>query len=457
MKVIVIGNGPAGVMAAKTAAKTGATTLLIGDGACGGRANWFSLVPSKVMISVGDHIQSIRKVLDDQFKMQGLRIPEMPHITGKIAEKAAAWSTRNEAELKDLRVKMIRGNAKFKDKRTIEILNHEGKKIDEIRGDKFIIASGSVAVHPVDIQPDGDRIITPRHVQSLAKIPQDVIVVGAGVTGCEFAYLFSQLGSRVVWIVDKYGILPKFHYEIATAIKNSMIDAGVTIVSGFFARSAKVENDLAEIQLENDEIYQAEMAFLAMGRVPDLARLNISSAGIRTTADGFLEVNEYGQLSDSDIYAIGDATGEPMIANKAVTQAWIAARHACGEDVEPYNQEAVVRAVFTTPEAAEVGSTVVKPGDIDRIKMPFGDCLNAQIHANEHGEICLYYSTISHQIVGGTAVGNHAADLMSIVAHLIQMESRLEDLSVVSSAYPTISELIYMAAQQALTSEKIVA
>ena len=202
--ITTIGAGPAGVAAARAAAKAGARVTLIGAELPGGRAEWHSLLPSKVLLTAADSL-----AMAEHFEALGLSgsTGGMPDIKALSQRICALSQTRNETRLADLTrrgVQFLHGTAAFPSAHRLRITPTEGTPYS-MEADAIIVASGSVPIFPPGLKPDGGRIIAPRFVSKLSDLPTSMAVVGAGVTGTEFVYAFIRLGIAVTWLVDEFG------------------------------------------------------------------------------------------------------------------------------------------------------------------------------------------------------------------------------------------------------------
>ncbi|HIP72301.1 MAG TPA: NAD(P)/FAD-dependent oxidoreductase, partial [Anaerolineae bacterium] len=294
--------------------------------------------------------------------------------------------------------------------------------------------------------PDGKRVIAPRFAKHLQAIPRSIVVVGGGATGSEFAYLFNRVGAAVTWIVDDQGVLPSFRPDVGRSLAEALVKQGVKLVAGQMAQRIDRDEEKVSVVLADGSAYEAEMAFLAIGRNPDLAGINLAAAGL--DGDGVPALDEYGRTPNPSIYIVGDAAGDPMIANRAMAQARIAARHALGAPTPPYRPETTLAATYTEPQAAQVGD--VTPSDnIDTTRLPFTAVLKARLLAHNEGFVELAYEKGSLRVMGATAVGPHAADVLAPVALALEKDATITDLAAIYPAHPTLSELVFMAARAA--------
>lgn len=448
--IVVIGGGPAAVEAAVAAGQAGASVTLVSDGPIGGRAGWDSLVPSKVWLAAAD-------LLGELHAAEVLGLAPLPParvapqaVLARIRAVAQSWSDQALQRLSAAGVTRISGVASFSGPHSLTV-SAEGQPPTTLAADAIIIATGSVPRFPPGLRPDGKRVLAPRFASSLDTLPADIIVVGGGATGCEFTSLFTRLGVPVTWLVGDPRVLPQFAPAAGAHLAQALVDAGVALHTAAMVERIEPEQAGVAVITSDGARYRAAMAFLAIGRRPDLARLNLEAAGLPTNPDGTLTVDSYGQSGVPGIYAVGDAAGAPMLANRAMAQAWIAGRHAAGLTVEPYRPEAIIHAVYSDPEVAQLGSLEGLPATLQRVRVPYAAGLKGHLSPGAGaGWVELSYEPASGQIRGALAVGAHAADVLAPVALAVQLGAGLAHLAPVFAAHPALSELAFIAARAAL-------
>ncbi|MFN2279292.1 MAG: FAD-dependent oxidoreductase, partial [Candidatus Promineifilaceae bacterium] len=202
---VIIGGGPAGIEAAREAVKLGLDVTLVSAGEIGGRAGWHSLLPSKVWLAAAETAQELAAATGGEAASQ-----EPPDIIERIARVKADWNNQARQELEDAGVQIVYGMASFVSAEEVQVRDGEGNIAAAFSGKPVIVATGSAPFFPPGMKPDGRRVIAPRLLSKLSKLPATMLVIGAGATGCEAAYLFNALGVQVTWIVDQFGILPLF-------------------------------------------------------------------------------------------------------------------------------------------------------------------------------------------------------------------------------------------------------
>ncbi|MCB0209150.1 MAG: NAD(P)/FAD-dependent oxidoreductase [Anaerolineae bacterium] len=447
--IAVIGSGPAGIMAAQAAADAGATVTLIGAEPPGGRAGWHSLLPSKVILTAADSLELAR-----HFRKLGLsqgdQAPDSAALVQRIRTLSQTWSDRHTSDLAQHGVQFLNGQATFQNDRLLQVTPAEGSPVD-LEADAFIIASGSVPIFPPRLKPDGERIIAPRFIGKLAYLPKGIIVIGGGVTGTEFAYAFNGLGVEVTWLVDQFGVLPPFEREVVDVFVEELVARNVVCHAGVAAAAAMADDNGVTVTLQDGQTFTAAMAFIAIGRRPDVTGLNLAAAGLTEDPRRGITVDGYGRSAVAHIYAAGDVSGMPMTANKAMAQGWIAGRHAAGAAVEPYRSETIVEAVYTKPQIAQVGLSETQACDTGRSvivrRLDYGANMKAMLMGETTGFVKLVVDADDGTVLGAGAVGDHATDTLAAVALGIGLKAKLADIASLFAAHPGLSELAFAAAR----------
>jgi dihydrolipoamide dehydrogenase len=441
-RIVVIGGGPAGVAAAVEAAAAGGAVTLVHAEPIGGRAAWHSLIPSKVYLTAADRLEEA-----EHQQVLGLAgappIPALPVLRERIAGEAQAWSRRLAEELAQAGVAVVSATAKFAGPGRVDVTAAEGEGT-ALAFDKAVIASGSLPIFLPEVKPDGRRILAPRLAGKLAAWPEHLIMIGGGVTGAEFAYLFRRMGCRVTWVTDQPTLVPRTDPDLAAALERSFVARGVDIVKSAPVVAARADKNGVEVALEDGRRLAGSHAFIAIGRHPDLAELDLDRAGIRLGGGG-VAVDGFCRTSNPDVYAVGDVTGPPYVANRALAQARVAARHALGGSPRPFRPDAVVEAIYTLPQLATVGlSEAGAAGEGIAIRVHrfrFGDALKPRLVGAPEGFVKVVTAAADDRIVGGGAFGDHAADVLTPIALAVARGLAREDLAELFPAYPCVSEL----------------
>ncbi len=446
--VIVIGGGPAGIAAAARAAELGASVKLVSGGPVGGRAGWHSLLPSKVWLSAAATATELEDAPAEGFATAvAHQAVDEERLLAHLVTVKQQWNDDQAVWLERRGVEIVPGRGRFVGPAEIEIA--DGDASTTLAADFVVIAAGSVPLFPPGLKPDGDRVIAPRFASTLDALPASIVVIGGGATGSEFAYLFNRLGVQTTWVVDEHGVLPGYLPVLGDYLRRALQDAGVAVIAGSDAQSIERHRAGVAVHTAAGETANAEMAFVAIGRRPDLAGLDLDAARVNVTA-GVVAADAFGRTSNPRVYVAGDAAGGRLVANKAMSQGAIAVAHALGASPQPYDASQIVLATYTDPEIAQVGN--MTDGSARTIRLDSDTGLKGRLEGHAAGFVLLAYQPDSRLLLGGAAAGGHAADVLAPLALGLRLSATVDDLAAVYTAHPTASELLFAAARDAAFS-----
>lgn len=449
MKLVVIGGGPAGIEAAREASRGGAIVTLVTDGFAGGRATAASLLPSKALL----HAAELR-VLRGQKGLASLA--DVSAIIHDIDRLAAIETERQKRQLDDAGVSMVTGVARFVSPRELEV-TREGKEPRRVPFDRAIVCAGSEPKFPEGFfgeakGPDGTLILAPRFVRKLRDLPKTILVVGGGATGAETACAMQRLGVEVTWIVDELGVLPELDRDVADSLADVLFERGVKVVHQKSVTSVEPGPGGVLAKLDGGRTYGAERAFVAIGRRADVSRLGLEAARVAIEPrTGGIAVDGRGRTSADGIWAAGDVLGDASIASAASAEGWTAARDATGREVPPVDRRSLVRAIYTSPEVAFVGMTSAEAaasGKSLRVRTAsFAESLRGSLEGvgfdrHARGTLRIVLDEANDTILGASAIGPRAADVLSPVGIAMRLGLTASALATVFLASPTLGELV---------------
>ena len=361
--LVVIGSGPGGYVCAIRAAQNGLKTALVEKySRFGGTCLNVGCIPSKSLLHSSElYDKANRDFSNYGIELEGIRLnwEKMQAAKNKVV---AGGDQGIQFLCKKNKITTLAGIASFVDKNTIQVESVAGEKTT-LKTKNTVIATGSKPSELAQIKLDKKRIISSTEALSLNKVPTKMLVIGAGVIGCELASIYSRLGSKVSIIEYADSILPTMDKELGKVLQNSLKKIGIEFfLSHSVVEAAAKENSVlldAKDKQGNSINWQADYCLLAVGRHAYTTGLNLEKIGIETNTQGIITVNSHfqvslGQTSVSNIYAIGDVTGGLMLAHKAEEEGIFVADYLGGK-IPHLNYATIPAVVYTSPEIASVG------------------------------------------------------------------------------------------------------
>ena len=300
--------------------------------------------------------------------------------------------------------------------------------------------------------PDGERILTWHQLYGLDAFPPELIVVGSGVTGAEFAGAYQALGSQVTLVSSRERVLPGEDGDAAAVVEAVFRRRGMTVMNGARASSVTRTATGVAVQLADGTTVEGTHCLMAVGSIPNTAELGLEEAGVRVSAAGYIEVDRVSRTSAPGIYAAGDCTGVLMLASVAAMQGRIAMWHALGEAVRPLRLSMVAANVFTDPEVAAVGVSqrTVDAGDVEArvVKLPLARNARAKMAGITDGFVKLFARPGTGVVLGGVVVAPKASELILPVTMAVQLGLTVDQLAQSFSVYPSLSGSVTEAGRQ---------
>jgi dihydrolipoamide dehydrogenase len=321
----------------------------------------------------------------------------------------------------------------------------------EISADIVLVATGAQPRVLPGAMPDGERILTCRQLYDLDELPQELIVVGSGVTGAEFASAYQALGSQVTLVSSRDRVLPQEDADAAMVVEDVFRRRGMTVLGRSRAMSAKPSGDGVTVTLEDGRTVRGSHCLLTVGMVPNTGELGLEEAGITLDGGGFIPVDRVSRTPAPGVYAAGDCTGVMMLASVAAMQGRIAMWHALGEAVQPLRLSHVAMTVFTEPEIATVGVSqqAVTSGEADAlvVKLPLATNARAKMQGFRDGFVKLFARRNSGMVLGGVVVAPRASELILGVSLAVEQHLTVDQMAHTFAVYPSLSGSITEAAR----------
>jgi pyruvate/2-oxoglutarate dehydrogenase complex dihydrolipoamide dehydrogenase (E3) component len=455
MRFVVIGGGPAGLRAASSAARLGAEVTLVERDVVGGAANLWDCIPSKAMIATGALVGRARRA-----ELLGLaRLSpevELPALAERLRGLESRLAGQMTAQLQSQGVRILCGSGKLVGPHHVEVaLSGEaaGAASQSLDADAVLLSTGSFPRIPEFADVDGERVLSTRQAYPPPVIPEHLVVIGSGVTGVEFVHMFASLGSKVTLIVSRQQVLPLKDPEVAAALEADFLDRGVALCIG--ARAVAIDKgvDGVTVRCNDGRAIEGSHALICIGSVPASEGLGLEAAGVELR-DGYVPVNQHCQTNVRHIYAAGDLSGRLPLASVAAVQGHKVAEHAMGLHTHKHRHldyDKAASAIFTEPEIADVGLAEAEAFALGRkirvTKVPYASNSRALIDGDSRGFIKLVSDPATGVVLGGSIVGAHAAELISVVALAVTANLRVIDLAESLFVHPALAEALAEAAE----------
>lgn len=434
--LVIIGAGPGGFDTAIHAKEMGLDVVLIEKHIVGGTCLNYGCIPTKALYHNAKQIKQMKSLGDFGIEVEDYKL-NFDTIKERKEQIVSSQVQNILTTLKKLAVELIEGSASIKDANTVIVNNQE------IKTKNIIIATGSSpALIPFEGQ-DLDIIKTSKDILSLKEWPKKMIIVGAGVIGCEMASIFNEFGTEVHLVEYMDEVLPPLDKDIKKRARNLYKRAGINIYvkSSFKGVRQDGETYKAMIEAKGKEVeIETDYVLIATGRKPNFGGLNLDELGIAYTKKG-IQVNEYKETSLKGVYAIGDVNGEFMLAHKATYDGYKALSHIVNHDL-PIRFDHIPSVVFTFPEIASVGKTEQEmTGEYKTNKFMFKTNAKAQCLGETDGFVKMIVDD-NNILVGCHIIGPHASDLIHEVTSVMYQNMDINTYKNIIHAHPTISEVV---------------
>ncbi|MFC9514170.1 NAD(P)H-quinone dehydrogenase [Nocardiaceae bacterium NPDC056970] len=465
-RIVIIGGGPAGYEAALVAAQHGAAVSLIDSDGIGGACVLFDCVPSKTFIASTGIRTDMRRATDLGISLDPSSATiSLPEINSRVKNLAQVQSSDIRARLQSVGVQLLSGKAELIDRQVgmaahqvrATLTTGEEKVLD---ADVVLIATGaSPRVLPGAV-PDGERILTWRHLYDLEELPSHLVVVGSGVTGAEFVSAYTEMGVKVTLVSSRDRVMPHEDADAALVLEDVLAERGVTLVKHARADAVeRTEDGGVVVKLSDGRTVNGSHALMAVGSTPNTDGLGLEKVGIELDQGGYLRVDRVSRTAVSGVYAAGDCTGLLPLASVAAMQGRIAMYHALGEGVSPIKLKTVASAVFTRPEIANVGvsQAAIDNGEVPArtVMLPLNTNPRAKMSGLRRGFVKIFCRPATGVVIGGVVVAATASELILPIAIAVQNNLTVNDLAQTFSVYPSLSGSITEASRQLMRHDDL--
>ncbi|TPK59989.1 dihydrolipoyl dehydrogenase [Mesorhizobium sp. B2-4-19] len=452
-KLLVIGAGPGGYVCAIRAGQLGVDTVIVEVGKPGGTCLNVGCIPSKALIHAAEEFDKVSHMAGGNSPL-GISLSAPVLDLGKtVAWKDGIVSRLNSGVaglLKKAGVKTVHGWATFRDGKTVEVETETGSQV--IRAETIVIATGSAPVE-LPFLPFGGPVISSTDALALTAVPKKLTVVGGGYIGLELGMAFAKMGAEVTVVEALPRVLAQYDAELTRPVVKRLAALGIEVMTGAKAKGLSTKGDalLVETADGKNAKVSADRILVTVGRKPVTEGWGLDQIDLDRTGK-FIRIDDQCRTSMRGIFAIGDVTGEPMLAHRAMAQGEMVAEIVAGHK-RSWDKRAIPAVCFTDPELVTVGLSPEEAkvqGEIKIGLFPFAANGRAMTKLGEDGFVRVVARADNHLVLGIQAVGQGVSELAAAFGLALEMGARLEDIAGTIHAHPTQGEGFQEAALKAL-------
>ena len=454
--VTIIGSGPGGYVAAIRAGQLGLKVAIVEkekDAKLGGTCGLRGCIPTKALLQSAHLYEKA-----GHFAEHGIKIENLGFDWTQVQKRKSDIVNKNAAGvsylMKKNKITVFNGFGKITGKGKVEVALEGGKK-ETIETKNIIIATGSVVKPFPGFEVDGKQVVNSDQILELQSVPKSMIVMGSGAVGVEFASVYARFGCETTVVEFMPRIVPVEDEEISKELARSFKKQKIKIETGIkldkLEKSKKGVKATGKNDKGADVSFEAEMFLVAVGRMPYLENLGLENTKVKVSERGTVEVNEYCETAEPNVFAIGDVIATPWLAHLASKEGIMVVEKIAGKKVEPINMRLVPNCTYCDPEVASVGLTEAKAReegyDVKVGKFPFSASGKARILGETDGFVKIVSEKKYDEVLGVHIIGPHATELLAEACVAMTLETTADELGRTIHAHPTVSESVMEAAE----------
>lgn len=453
--IAILGGGPGGYVAAIRAAQLGYKTVVVEKDNLGGICLNWGCIPTKALLKSAE----VYDLVKNKSKDFGITVGEVEFDFTKIIRRSRNVSTKItkgvEFLFKKNKIDRVKGFGKLINKNEIAVFDGENQ-IETIKADKIILSTGARARTLPIIPVDKENVITSTEAMILNEVPKELIVIGAGAIGVEFAYFYNTFGSKVTIVEMLDNILPVEDKEVSLTLEKIFKKEGIDIKTGTRVLKAEVKSGKVEVTIEKDgkeEILSAEKVLNAIGVQGNVEGIGLEEVGIDLDR-GYIKVDKTNYKTNIDnIFAIGDVIGPPWLAHVASAEGINCVEKIHGAEVSDVDYGSIPGCTYCIPQVASIGMTEDKAKaegyELKIGKFPFSASGKSAAIGEREGFVKLIFDAKYGELLGAHIIGPEATELIAEIGIAKSMEADFESIVKTIHAHPTLSESIMEAAANA--------
>ncbi len=445
--VVVVGSGVGGYVAAIRAAQLGMNTAIVERAELGGTCLNWGCIPSKALLRNAEVVGLLKHADEFGIAFDNLRV-DFSKAIDRSRKVVKRLTDGVSFLLKKNQVTVYQGYGVIKDANSVEVQGTE----ETLTARNIIIATGARFRQLPNLPIDGKIVITSREALEMRNAPNRAIIVGAGATGAEFAYLWSKYGTEVTLVELLPRLVPTEDEEVSNQLLRSFRRQGIKSMTGSTVDEVNVTSGKAMVTVTNEKgtsIIECDTVLVAVGAQGNVDGIGLEAVGVQVER-GYISIDEMMRTTVENIYAIGDVTGKMLLAHVASAQGVTAVEHMAGLDPQPLDYEFIPRATYCRPQIGSFGLTeaqAAERGYTVRVgKFPFIASGKALALAESDGFVKVVVDDEIGDILGGHMIGAEVTELLGELGMARLLESTSKELGWLVHPHPTLSETIKEAA-----------
>ena len=446
--IIVLGSGPGGYVTAIRASQLGLKTAIVEKESLGGVCLNWGCIPTKALLKSAQVFEYIKHSADYGIKVENFD-KNFDDVVNRSRNVAKTMSKGVNFLMKKNKIKVFEGFGKLSENKSISITKEDGSE-DKIHGDKIIIATGARSRELPNLKQDGKNIIGYREAMTLEKQPKEIVIVGSGAIGIEFAFFYNSMGTKVTVVEYMNRIVPVEDNEISKELEKSLKKKGISILTSSEVKNATVNDDgnvdvVIESKNGESKTINSEIVLSAVGIKTNIENIGLEDLGIKTEKDKIL-VDDFYMTNLKDYYAIGDVVKGQALAHVASAEGILCVEKIAGHDVNPLDYNNIPGCTYCSPEIASVGYTeeqAIENGyEIKVGKFPFSASGKALASGKSDGFVKVIFDAKYGEWLGCHMIGEGVTDMIAEAVVGRKLETTGHEILKAVHPHPTMSEAV---------------
>ena len=446
--IIVLGSGPGGYVTAIRASQLGLKTAIVEKESLGGVCLNWGCIPTKALLKSAQVFEYIKHSADYGIKVENFD-KNFDDVVNRSRNVAKTMSKGVNFLMKKNKIKVFEGFGKLSQNKSISITKEDGSE-NKIHGDKIIIATGARSRELPNLKQDGKNIIGYREAMTLEKQPKEIVIVGSGAIGIEFAFFYNSMGTKVTVVEYMNRIVPVEDNEISKELEKSLKKKGISILTSSEVKNATVNDDgnvdvVIESKNGESKTINSEIVLSAVGIKTNIENIGLEDLGIKTEKDKIL-VDDFYMTNLKGYYAIGDVVKGQALAHVASAEGILCVEKIAGHDVNPLDYNNIPGCTYCSPEIASVGYTeeqAIENGyEIKVGKFPFSASGKAQASGKSDGFVKVIFDAKYGEWLGCHMIGEGVTDMIAEAVVGRKLETTGHEILKAVHPHPTMSEAV---------------